>query len=203
MVPSSLVSETIQVEYFMNGPFGGYGGFIRAEKNRRTYAIDASVGGQAAEGVKVIAYLPGCEIVMLNIPIRGTSVERQLPCRPLHAISLHGQIFPVSITQEQPTGVEVVYMAMWSHEFYGIMDGPVTAIRLATVVPDSDGQFEAKLPDFNRQLDLGAGEFEFILREHATGNIIAFLRPVEPRTNSRRLKVRSSYAPMQFMAERQ
>ncbi|HEX9121190.1 MAG TPA: hypothetical protein VF840_11690 [Terriglobales bacterium] len=44
------------------------------------------------------------------------------------------------ITQGQPTEVEVVYFAVWSHRFFGISDGPITTIHLGTVVPDENGQ---------------------------------------------------------------
>ena len=54
------------------------------------------------------------------------------------------------------------------------MDGPVTAIGIATVVPDEKGQFEIAVPDFSKQTNLGEGEFQFILRKTKSGNIITF-----------------------------
>ena len=206
VLPAGVASETLQISYFMSGPFGGYGGFVKTEKNRPTYDIDASVDGRQATGVKVLAYLPGCEIVTLDIPVPGTTLERRLPCKPLGSISLHGQIFPISVTQEQPTEIEVTYLAFWAHTFFGIADGPVTTIRLGPVVPDEDGQFEVKLPDFYKQtntVDSDSG-FQFVLRQPTGGNIIAFLKPAEAGTNFYGLKVRPSYEPVvRFMAERQ
>ena len=118
---------------------------------------------------------------------------------------MHGQISPVSITQEQqPTEVAVSYLAMWGHQFFGIMDGPVTAIGIATVVPDEKGQFEVAVPDFGRQTNLDEGEFQFILRQTTTGNIIAFLKPTSENRGDIGLKVRPSYPPItQFLANRQ
>jgi len=203
VLPSGVASETVQINYFMSGPFGGYGGFVRAEKNRPNYNIEASVDGQPAAGIRIIAYLPGCEIVSLDIPVQGPTMERRLLCKSQGSIPLRGQIFPVSITQEQPTEVEVVYLAYWSLRFFGIADGPVTRIRIAAVRPDDQGQFEVKLPDLYRQTNLGDGAFQFILRHTNSGNIVAFLRPAEAGTNSNSLKVRSAYEPLvQFMAER-
>jgi len=142
-LPSGVASETAQINYFMTGPFGGSGGFVRTEKNRNTYDIEASVDGHPAASIKIIAYLPGCEIATLDIPVQGTTLEWRLPCKPLRSVLLHGQIFPVSITQEQPTEVEVVYLAMWSHRFFGISDGLVTTIRTFFLFQSWPGSFPA------------------------------------------------------------
>jgi hypothetical protein len=203
VLPSGIPSEDVQIDYFMGGSFGGYGDFVRTEKNRLTYNIYASVNGHPAKGIKVIAYLPGCEIATLDIPVLSARSERHLPCKPLASITLLGRILPVSMTLEEPTEVEVSYLAMWDHQFFGISDGMVTTIRLATVVPDDNGRFEVKLPDLYKQ-KLGDGLFQFLLRHSITGNIIASLRPLESDTDSDGLKVRSSYPPvMQFVAEKQ
>ena len=205
VLPPGIASEAVQITYYMTGPFGGYGRSVKTEKNQSRYDIDASVDGKPAATIKVIAYLPGCEIVTLDIPLKSTAVEQRLGCKPLGWVVLHAQVFPVSITQEQPTEVEVIYLAEWSNRFFGITDGMVTPIRLGTVVPDEHGQFEFKLPNLAKQTTLGEGVFRFGLRRRNNWNRIASLRPAEPSLNSfGGLKVRSSYSPVvQFMAERQ
>jgi hypothetical protein len=204
-LPSDIPSETVQISYFMIGPFGGYGDLVRTEKGRSTYDVVASVDGKAAASVKVIAYLPGCEIATLEIPMQGTTLSRPLSCKLLGRILLRGQISPVSIAQDyQPAEVEVDYLAMWDHQFFGIMDGPVTSLHVATVIPDEKGQFEVAVPDFGRQTNLDEGEFQFILRQTTTGNIIAFLKPTSEDRGDIGLKVRPSYPPItQFLANRQ
>ena len=123
-LPSDIPCEPVQINYFMIGPFGGYGDFVRAEKGRSTYGIVASLVGKPAANVKVIAYLPGCEIATLEIPTQGTNLSRSLSCKLLGRILLRGQISPISITQDyQPAEVEVDYLAMWDHQFFSIMDG--------------------------------------------------------------------------------
>ena len=202
-LPTGIPSETIQINYFMTGPFGGYEGIVTKEKGRTSYGIVASVDGKPADNVKDIAYLPGCEIATLEFPMRDTTLSRALSCKPLEQISLHGQISPVSITQEQPTEVVVDYLALWAHKFFGIMDGMLTTIRLATIIPDQNGQFEIAIPDFYKQTNLGEGEFQFTLAETKSGNIIAFLKPTDEGRDSQGLRVRTSYEPMiQFMADR-
>jgi len=186
----------------MIGPFGGYGNFVRTEKGRSTYDIVTAVDGKPADNVKIIAYLPGCEIATLEISAQDADLSRSPSCEPLGRIWLHGQISPVSILKEQqPAEVVVDYLALWDHKFFGIMDGMVTTIRVATIVPDENGQFEAAVPDFGKQSNLGEGEFQFTLL-HTNGNIIASLKPVGEDGGSLGLKVRLSYAPItQFLID--
>ncbi len=186
----------------MIGPFGGYGSFIRTEKNRSAYDIDASVDAKPAADVKVIAYMPGCEVVMLDIPIQGTTSERQLPCKPLAWIPLHGQISPASLIQAQPVEIEIEYLALWDHRFFGIMDGLVTSIRLGTVLSRENGEFDIQLPDFYNQASMREGAFGFTLRGAGGRHLRGRLEPTPGGPIPYRLEVRSSYAPgVQFIAK--
>ena len=196
VLPPGVASETVQIKYFLAGSFGGYGSFIRAEKNRASYDIYASVDRRPAGNIKIIAYLPGCKLIAIDLVLPGTLLERRLACEPLGSVPLRGQVFPVSITQAQPTEIEISYLALWAHRFFGIYDGLITTIRLGAVRPDDNGRFEFEVPDFHQQSDLGDAEIEFILRDPASGNIIAFLSPEEPSGTSHWLKVGASYPPL-------
>ncbi|MCI0351771.1 MAG: hypothetical protein L0Z53_20315 [Acidobacteriales bacterium] len=198
ILPADVPSEKVQIDYFLKGPFGGYGSFVRTEKKRTSYEIDVSVEGRSAEVVKVIAYLPGCEIVTLIIPVKAEASIHQLPCKELPSVALQGQIFPVSLTQEQPAEVEVHYVATWSHDFFGLKDGKVTTFRLGSAVPDRDGKITFELPAFYRQDLLKDGYFYFRL---LTGNTVAYLRPENSERDE--LQLRPSYsAEVRFLAER-
>jgi hypothetical protein len=194
-LPPDIASETVQINYFMSGPFGGYGGYVTTEKARVSYDIPASVDGKPAGTVKIIAYLPGCEITKLEITMQGASEARSLPCKALGRVPLHGRILPVQAAQIPGIEVEIGYEADWDHEFFGIMDGLVTTIQIATVIPDEDGRFEVELPDFFKQADLGRGSFQFMLRNKASGNIIAMLKPKNMPQFISGLAIRPSYAP--------
>jgi hypothetical protein len=194
-LPPDIASETVQITYLMLGPFGGYGGYVTAEKGRVSYDIPASVNGKPAGAVKIIAYLPGCEIAKLEITMQGTSEARTLPCKALGRVPLHGRILPVSVVQTPGIEVEINYEADWDHEFFDIMDGMVTTIHVATVIPDEDGQFEAELPDFVKQADLGKGSFQFMLRNTVSRNIIAMLKPGNMTRFAGGLAIHSSYVP--------
>jgi hypothetical protein len=194
-LPADIPSEIVHINYFMTGPFGEYGGFVTPNKSRSNYEIIAAVDGKPAARVKLIVYAPGCQIESLDIQVQSQTVSRQLLCTPLAQKVLHGQITPASIPQ-QPSEVEVTYLAMWDHHFFGIYDGFITAIRVTAGIPDQDGNFVVNLPDFIAQPNLGEGEFQFTLREIKTGNIIAFLYPAGDARGRLGMKVEASYPPL-------
>jgi hypothetical protein len=191
-LPQNVPSNSVHINYFMTGPFGGYGGIVTPDSGRSAYEIIAAVDGKPAERVELIAYASGCQIETLDIQIQSPTVSQELLCVPLAQKILHGQITPAPTTQ-QPSEVELTYLAMWDHRFFGIADGPVTAIRVSTAIPDRNGEFEVTLPDFGAQANLGEGEFRFTLRETKTKNIIALLSPADDALGPQALKVEASY----------
>lgn len=203
VLPSGVASETVQINYFMTGPFGGYAGWVKPETKRTAYEIDTSVEGCPTKNIEVIAWLPGCEIVTLNIPIWDDRIERSLPCKTLGSVVMNGQIFPISLLREQPAEIQVEYLAEWGDRFFGVYDGPVPTFQIAKVVPDEEGKFQVKLPDLSKQTNLGEGGFNFILRHKTTLNIIAFLKPTENVAETGLLKVHPDYPGIvQFAARR-
>src|SRR5579863_9597860 len=112
-LPPDIGSETVQIHYFMNGPFGGYGGYVTTEKGRVSYDIPAAVDGKPAGAVKIIAYLSGCEIAKLEITMQGAPEARTLPCKALGRVPLHGKILPAHVAQIPGIEVEIRYEADW------------------------------------------------------------------------------------------
>lgn len=194
-LPPNIGSETVHINYFMVGSFGGYGGYVTAEKGRVSYDIPASVNGKPAESVKVIAYLPGCEIAKLEVPMQGGSEARTIPCKPLGSLTLHGKIlrFPTPVSSNME--IETNYLAPWDHQFRGIADGLVTSIPIVTASTDGEGRFNLELPDFFRQAELGKSSFQFLLRDSKSKNIIALLTPVNMDQHFDGLAIRSTYGP--------
>ncbi len=200
-LPPDIASETVQINYFMTGPFGERGDYVTAERGRVIYEIPASVDGEPAATVKVIAYMPGCEIATLEVSMQGASQARTLLCKALGWTPLRGRISPLSMIQGKRIEVAVNYVALWDHVFFGIMDGLVTSIHVATAVVDENGQFEVEMPDYSKQTNLGRGEFQFTLRQ-TPGGALALLRPGGTPEDSFGLEVRSSYAPfIVFLAD--
>ena len=97
--------------YSLKGPFGGYGNYVRPEPDHQTIDFVAAVDGKPASQIKIIAFLPGCEIVTLDFALEGTAMWRQLECKPLKSITLRGQILPASFAQGKRAKVEVNYHA--------------------------------------------------------------------------------------------
>jgi len=201
-LPPGLDSKAVRISYFMTGDFGGYGGFIQTEKDRLTYDMIAAFDGKPAIHIKIIAYLPGCEIVTLDTSVASVSQPLELPCNALGTIAMHGQISPASIKPAQPALVEITYVALWSHQFFGIADGPIVTIPVGTAMPDSEGRFEVQLPDYARQSGLGDGVFQFVLRQGSDRETSITLSPALEVGKMDGLKVCSSYPFLiQFLAE--
>jgi hypothetical protein len=185
----------------MTEPFGGYGEYVKREKGKSAYEMMAAVDGRPAKTMKVIAYLPGCEIVILAFQVEDKN-EQMLPCHRLGTILFSGQIASLPVGRGAPE-VEVRYVAVWDHPFFGITDGPVTTIHVASSVPDQSGRFAVELPDFYKQTNLGEGEFEFILRRRGSGNIVGMLRPQGQGGKVVGLRVKELYLPVVFLVDRQ
>ncbi len=192
-LPHGFPSEKVEVQYFLTGPFGGDGAYVQPQPDRQTIDFIAAVDGKAAGEIKIIAFLPGCEIVKLDIVPAGTAMWRQLECKPLKSITLHGQILPASFAQGKRAKVEVSYHAYWANRFFGIMDGMVPTTLLTAIEPAEDGTFSVDVPDFQSQANLGQGGYAFLLREDATGNILAFLKPDNAPSISTDLTVKEFY----------
>ena len=101
-LPPGIPSNSVQINYFMTGPFGGYGGFVTPESGRSAYEIVAAVDGKPAERLKLIAYAPRCQIETLDIQVQSLTISQQLLCVPLaeknlawthHACPDHGAAY--------------------------------------------------------------------------------------------------------------
>jgi hypothetical protein len=181
-LPSEIRSEQVQIHYYLTGPFGGYGGFLKAEPERNVYLIGTFVNHQAAETLKVILYAPGCQIV--TIAVRSLSESEKaadVSCEDLPTITFSGRVELPESLGRRPYEVEMTYMAYWAHAFFGIEDGAVTTFHLARVTPDEGGAFQILLPNFTKDavtesFHRNAG-LRFIARERDTGNVVSLLAP--------------------------
>jgi hypothetical protein len=211
-LPPSIPSELFQMFYFLTGPFGG-GGYVQQRANLRAYEILTSKDGNAATGIKILAYAPGCKIQRIELALPKTStVAENFVCHGLPNITLAGQIKPVEMLRVDTGQLEINYMAYWAHEFFGISDGPVFEIRLGPVSVDKNGMFRVELPDFSLELPTSASfqasaSLHLQLRDAKTGNpIIDNLIPELPefRSPEGHLIIRPAYpADLQLIPEHQ
>jgi hypothetical protein len=200
-LPSNIPSETVQVVYFMVGPFGGHGGYTERRVGLHSYAIAASAEGKAATELRMIVYASGCEIQTFVIPLAEDSrVKREFECQPVRSVMLSGQILPNDLVRDKNAELVITYMAFWAHEFFGILDGPVAEILLASITPDANGVFQVDLPQFSENVTPPSSQprasWHLLLRDSKTLNPIAYnLQPEVPefRSEDHSLRVRSDY----------
>jgi hypothetical protein len=146
-LPPDILSETVQISYFLVGPFGGYGGYAAQRTGVHSYEIPTMVDGKAATEIRMIVYASGCEIQQFVIPLAEHSRgSQEFPCQPVETVKLSGHIVPDALVRDTNAELVVTYMAYWAHGFYGIADGFVTGFHLATVSPDANGMFQVDLP---------------------------------------------------------
>lgn len=227
LLPRDIPSETVQIAYFLIGPFGGYGSYTDKQAGLHSYEIATSQpsvvplleqsydhdAGHKAENrpatrIKIIVYAPSCEIQTFDLPLTVDSrVKVQFDCRPVAKVTLSGQIEPRELVRDKKAELIVTYMATWAYDFFGIADGAETEFRLATVSPDVNGMFQVDLPyfriDAERPSSRGRPSFGLMLRDSETWNPIALnLEPGSPEfmTEEHTLRIQSHY-PMrlQFM----
>ena len=55
-LPPDVPSETVQISYFLIGPFGGYGGYAAQRTGVHSYEIPTIVEGKAATEIRMIVY---------------------------------------------------------------------------------------------------------------------------------------------------
>jgi hypothetical protein len=176
-LPESVDTTDLSVFYFMTGPFGGYGSFLRAKSKTWDYVIDISHEGKSAETLKAIIYCPGYGIELVEVPSLAQSTSRSagIALKPLSAVRLTGRVKLPENRRVNDLKMEVVYSAYWSHRFYGITDGPVVVIKVASVRLSKDGTFSIMVPDFAADPSVNSfedrGALRLMIRESETGNI--------------------------------
>jgi len=205
-LPRDISSEAVQIRYFLRGPFGGYGGYVKQQIGLHSYEIATSIEGKAATEIRLIAYAPGCAIQTFTLPLdEASGVTQAFECRHLSTVTLSGQIVPSESIRDRAAELILTYMAYWAHEFFGITDGPVVQIELANVSPDADGMFQIVLPDFTAG-DMPPsywqhGSLFLGLRDAKTWNSITSdlqLEPADLMNKDYSLQMRSSYPALKI-----
>ncbi len=201
VLPANVPSETVQISYFLIGPFGGYGQHTKQQPGLHSYQTSFLVEGKPAREIRMIIYASGCEIETFVLPLREHSrVEQEFECRPAASVQLSGQIMPAELARKDHAELAVHYMAYWAHGFFGIADGMVTEFQLATVTPDANGVFQVNLPYFCATPPDSSPQpratLRLSLRDSKTGNNLAHnLEPEMPelRPKDHGLQILSRY----------
>src|SRR5580692_18265 len=73
VLPQDVPSDTVQISYYLVGPFGGHGGYAAQQFGVNSYQIPTVVDGKTATEIRAIAYAPGCEFQEFVIPLTEQS----------------------------------------------------------------------------------------------------------------------------------
>lgn len=190
-LPENVRADFVQVHYLAIRSGNGYGDILRHQAKQNTYEL-----AEPADKLKVIAYIPGCQFDTLELSA-GMPTAQPLPCRQLRSVHLSGQISRLDLLVGKAAVVEVSYLAHWAHVFFGIADGMVTTFQMPPSPTDSNGAFTLSLPDFasdpvTKRWEQG-GEWQFIVRELGTGNVLARLLPADSDDKATGMAIRSLY----------
>ena len=206
-VDPSVKPAELQVRYFMMGDFGGFGGYQVDHHGESAIQIHTEVEGKPAKGLKAVLYAPSCQIQTISIVDLSTSSrEGEFRCTPLGETKLQGKFPRGPMTLDRKMEVEIRYLGFWGHGFGGITDGFVLSFDIAKSSVESEGSFQAYLPNFAESGELSPrvedAAFSFLLRDPNSGNMLAELKPPASLSRTGYLKIIPSYPQMiEFDAE--
>ena len=170
------------------------------------FFIDASVGGVAADRVRAVVFIPGCEANRLDAAIQTKREVREVKCAPLPLWTLKGQVADAGIPKKGWLKVDVSYRANWVGRYFEVGDEqpnvfnrPLIEFDVAYIRLSKDRSFSVELPILAR--DPGEqkaapedrGELVFTLRNADTGAILGILRPDKFATRSGGLELKTEY----------
>jgi hypothetical protein len=199
-LPADVRSETVQIRYMLSGPFGGYSSYVDSKPDLRAYEINVTRDGKRANFIRVLIYASGCRFQNFVLAFSDNqNLKEEFVCVPLSTIKLKGQI-PAEVLKNQNAEVVAMYTAFWAQEFFGIKDGFVTEVQVASAEPDNNGEFEMEIPDFAADPHTSCSEplesLGLVLRDSRTLNPIALnLEPELPefRTETSQLRIVPAY----------
>ena len=163
--------------------------------------LHTAVKGLTATSLKAIVYVPGCQIVTIDISdLLRSRHEFSFQCTFLPTLTLRGKIVPAGAITDPSAVVDVQYVASWSFRFFGIEDGSPAMFRIATVPLQTGSTFRAELPDFSKDPVCNADRasqpdsgFSFTARNSKTWNILGRLAPPNARWSFDNLPIQSDY----------
>jgi hypothetical protein len=205
VLPRSVEAGTCQLQYFLVGPFGGYGGFARPKLDASEFEIETVHEGEDVQRLQVILFCPGYQIETMAFNSLPTLDRRTIAVhpKPLGTVRFRGVVRGLTLQQVQVLYVDVEYTPWWICEFLRLPDCGLGAWTVASVELDTDGRFSAALPDFARDATVRSlkqlGEFAFRIRDQKTGNPLFELKPAGSNSPGwGRIPVAESYPGVQM-----
>jgi len=181
-LPRDSEPASLWIEYYLTGPFGGYGGYISTAPNVWDYEIPTSIEGQPAETMRVIVNgrkYYAQTFSFAGVEQQGRVIDLKIEQRP--TVRFTGKIVPRLSFGDKRLQISVGYLEHWKCEYFGQMDCLLSPNPIASVAIGKDGKFSVVLPDIIKDPVVvrfhDRGAFQFLIRDESTGNILYRLRP--------------------------
>src|SRR5215204_2587430 len=181
-LPRDSEPAALWIEYFLTGPFGGYGSYVSTAPNVWDYEIPTSIEGKPAETMRVIVNgrkYYAQTFSFAGVEQRGRMIELKIEQRP--TVRFTGKIVPRLPFGDKRLQISVGYLAHWKCEYFGQIDCMLGPNPIAFVAIGKNGKFSVELPDFVKDPVVARfhdrGAFQFLIRDENTGNILYRLRP--------------------------
>ena len=203
-LPTDVPSNNVHIEYYLYGAFGAHGESIRPKPKSPAVMILPVVEDKIAEEIKLFAVAPGCDIKTFDIPISSADVDESFACEPVPTVNLKGRVSDRTLLEGRHAEVRIDYLAHWACSFFELIDCLVPQVPMGIATLSTNGDFEIELPDLSADSTFREAEFQVVLRQVETWNVIAFLEPESANLQKGGgLKVAASYTvPVTFQARK-
>jgi len=180
----SIRPESVHVQYYLVGEFGGYGDFTdRPRAIAGEISLPIYRDFQRANSVKAVVYAKGCEIATFAADLLRDLSRARFECYRLPTVWLRGRVS--GAPRASDLTVRLQYAARWSHVFFGIADGAVSSFAIAAAPTDRDGRFAVEVPDFANDSVTNSypGQAEWSVTARKTGTNDQYWLNVEKQAN--------------------
>jgi hypothetical protein len=150
-LPANVSAKSVDIVYFLEGPFGGHSAQVQPREDQRVYPIPMSTTELATTRMKAVVWAKGCELQTYDLDLLH-SAERELryECIAPSTVLLTGRLLLNDSLRKKPHQIAISYAASWVCGFFGLGDCMVPGFRVGTVIPAEDETFTIELPDFSR-----------------------------------------------------
>ena len=207
VVASPTLAKDVQLRYYVIvGNGGGYGGATVTTRKSSVISVAGDkirsktpgMSGQPPKTVKLIAYAPGCQFVILTVEdLSNSSREADFRCQHLPTLELHGRV-DIHEFPGQDLEVEAQYRCRMAVPFRFPKESDVLPLSVGKAAVETDGTFTMEVPDFVvdpswPQVSHYAS-LQFVLLDAKAGEHLAYLiSPDDLSTNQGLVPVASSY----------
>jgi hypothetical protein len=201
-VAAPTSAKDVQLRYFFIGGAGGSETSVAESLDDNKVRIKTSAAQGAAKSIRLIAYAPGCQLVLVTADDLSITRQANFECQKLSTVPLRGRLDTLNFGQQE-LQIEALYDCRWAMSFFGLADGAVSPLSLGKTKVASDGTFTVEVPDFvndpswaNASRDAG---LMFALSDAKTGRHLAMLTPLSQHSHDGDpVPVASSYPELFF-----